>query len=153
MERTLVIFKPDSLNRGLVGEILHRFESKGLKIIGLKMMQLNDNLLHEHYFHLKDKPFFPKLKKFMQSTPSIVCALEGLNAVSVVRNLTGITKGYEALPGTIRGDYSISGQCNVIHASDTDTSAKVEVKRFFAEAELFDYVKVDLEYIYSEDEQ
>lgn len=153
MERTLVIFKPDALNRALVGEILHRFERKGLKIIGIKMVHLDDDLLHDHYAHLKDKPFFPRLKRFMQSTPSIVCALDGLNAVTVVRNLAGVTKGCDALPGTIRGDFSISGQCNVVHASDSITAGAIEVKRFFAESELFEYEKVDLEYIYSEDEQ
>ncbi|MEI8364422.1 MAG: nucleoside-diphosphate kinase, partial [archaeon] len=101
--------------------MLHRFERKGLKIIGIKMVHLDDDLLHDHYAHLKDKPFFPRLKRFMQSTPSIVCALDGLNAVTVVRNLAGVTKGYDALPGTIRGDFSISGQCNVVHASDSIT--------------------------------
>ena len=153
MERTLIIFKPDSLNRGLVGEILHLFERKGLKIIGMKMIHLDDDILENHYSHLKEKPFFPGLRRFMQSAPSIVCVLEGYNAVSVVRAMAGVTKGYDALPGTIRGDYSISKQCNVIHASDSETSAKVEVKRFFSESELFQYEKVDLEYIYDEDEQ
>ena len=152
MERTLVIFKPDSLNRGLVGEILHRFERKGLKIIGIKMMHLDDKIVHDHYGHLKDKEFFPGLKRYMQSTPSIVCALEGYNAVSVVRTLTGVTKGYDALAGTIRGDFSISKQFNVIHASDSETTAKIEVKRFFAESELFEYEKMDLEFIYDKDE-
>ncbi len=153
MQRTLVIFKPDALNRGLVGEILHRFERKGLKIIGFKMMHLDDDILQDHYAHIKDKPFFPGLKRFMQSTPSIVCALDGLNAVSVVRNLAGVTKGYDALPGTIRGDFSISKQCNVIHASDSETAGVIEVKRFFAESELFEYEKVDLEFIYDDEEQ
>jgi nucleoside-diphosphate kinase len=152
MERTLVIFKPDALNRALVGEILHRFERKGLKIIGIKMMHLDDKLIDDHYGHHSTKPFFSGLKRYMQSTPSIVCVLEGYNAVSVVRNLTGVTKGYDALAGTIRGDFSISKQFNVIHASDSETSSKVEVKRFFAESELFDYEKVDLEFIYDNDE-
>lgn len=118
MERTLVIFKPDALNRALVGEILHVFERKGLKVVGMKMMFLNDNLLDEHYSHLKNKPFFPRIKKFMKSAPSILCVLEGNNAVTVVRAICGVTRGYEAAPGTIRGDYSLSGQCNVVHASD-----------------------------------
>jgi len=153
MQRTLVIFKPDALNRGLVGEILHRFERKGLKIIGIKMVHLDDDILQDHYAHIKDKPFYAGLKRFMQSTPSIVCALDGLNAVSVVRNLAGVTKGYDALPGTIRGDFSISKQCNVIHASDSETAGVIEVKRFFAESELFEYEKVDLEFIYDDEEQ
>jgi len=152
MERTLLIFKPDALNRGLVGEILHRFERKGLKIIGIKMLHLDDKLIDDHYGHHSDKPFFPGLKRYMQSTPSIFCVLEGFNAITVVRNLTGITKGYDANPGTIRGDFSLSKQFNVIHASDSDISSKIEIKRFFAEAELFNYEKVDIEYTYDKDE-
>jgi nucleoside-diphosphate kinase len=152
MERTLIIFKPDALNRSIVGEVLHRFERKGLKIIGMKMVHIDDDLIQEHYFHLKDKDFFPRLKRFMQSTPSILCVLEGINAISVVRNLVGSTKGFEALPGTIRGDYSLSGQCNVVHASDSQVSSDIEIQRFFKDEELFNYEKVDLEYVYSEDE-
>ncbi|MCK9292495.1 MAG: nucleoside-diphosphate kinase [archaeon] len=152
MERSLIIFKPDSLNRALVGEILHRFERKGLKIIGMKMTYLDDDLLGQHYFHLKDKPFFPRLKRFMQSAPSIVAVLEGNNVIEVVRNLVGVTRGYEALSGTVRGDYSLSGQCNVIHASDSPVNAELEISRFFNHDELFNYEKIDLEYIYAEDE-
>jgi len=152
MQRTLIIFKPDSLNRALVGEILHRFERKGLKIVGMKMIRLDDDLLKEHYFHLKDKPFFPRLKRFMQSAPSIVAVLEGNNVVEVVRNLVGVTRGYEALSGTVRGDYSLSGQCNVIHASDSQVNSILEISRFFKDEELFDYEKIDLEYVYAEDE-
>lgn len=152
MERTLVIFKPDALNRGLVGEILHRFERKGLKLIGLKMMHLNDDLLGEHYFHLKDKPFFKHLKRFMQSAPSVLCVLEGANSITVVRNLVGVTKGYEAQSGTIRGDYSLSGQCNVVHASDSQVASDIEISRFFKDEELFSYEKIDLDFLYSVDE-
>ncbi|NCP72023.1 nucleoside-diphosphate kinase [archaeon] len=152
MERTLVIFKPDSLNRGLVGEILHRFERKGLKLVGLKMMHLNDDLIGEHYFHLKDKPFFPHLKRFMQSAPSVLLVIEGVNAITVVRNLVGVTKGYEAEAGTIRGDYSLSGQCNVVHASDSQVSSDIEIARFFKDEELFSYDKIDLDFVYSVDE-
>jgi len=152
MERTLVIFKPDSLNRGLVGEILHRFERKGLKLVGMKMMHLNDDLIGEHYIHLKNKPFFPHLKRFMQSAPSILLVIEGVNAISVVRNLVGVTKGYEAQAGTIRGDYSLSGQCNVVHASDSQVSSDIEIVRFFRDEELFAYDKIDLDFIYSVDE-
>ena len=152
MERTLVIFKPDSLNRGLVGEILHRFERKGLKLVGMKMVHLNDDLIGEHYFHLKDKPFFQHLKRFMQSAPSILVVIEGVNAINVVRNLVGVTKGYEASAGTIRGDYSLSGQCNVVHASDSQVSSDIEIARFFRDEELFAYEKIDLDFVYSVDE-
>ncbi len=152
MERTLVIFKPDSLNRGLVGEILHRLERKGLKIVGLKMMHIDDDVLGEHYFHLKDKPFFNHLKRFMQSAPSIFAVFEGANAISVVRNLVGVTKGYEAQAGTIRGDYSLSSQCNVVHASDSQVASDIEIARFFKDEELFSYEKIDLDFLYSVDE-
>ncbi|MFA5745494.1 MAG: nucleoside-diphosphate kinase [archaeon] len=153
MERTLIIFKPDALNRALVGEILHVFERKGLKVVGMKMTHLNDDILDEHYSHLKDKPFFGRIKKFMKSAPSILCVLEGNNVISVVRNLVGVTRGYEASSGTIRGDYSLSGQCNIIHASDSLVSADIEIARFFKDDELFDYEKIDLNYIYAEDEK
>ncbi|HOW29343.1 MAG TPA: nucleoside-diphosphate kinase [archaeon] len=153
MERTLLIFKPDALNRALVGEILHRFERKGLKIVGMKMMYLSDDLLDEHYSHLKDKPFFPRIKKFMKSAPSILCVLEGNNVISVVRNLVGVTRGYEAASGTIRGDYSLSGQCNVVHASDSIVASDIEIARFFKDNELFNYEKVDLNFVYAEDEK
>jgi len=153
MDRTLLIFKPDALNRALVGEILHRFERKGLKIVGMKMLYLNDDLLDEHYSHHKDKPFFGRIKKFMKSAPSILCVLEGNNVITVVRNLVGATKGYDASPGTIRGDYSLSGQCNVVHASDSLVSADIEIARFFKDNELFSYEKVDLNFVYAEDEK
>jgi nucleoside-diphosphate kinase len=152
MERTLVIFKPDSLNRGLVGELLHRFERKGLKLVGLKMIHLNDDLIGQHYSQLKDKPFFPHLKRFMQSAPSVLVVIEGMNAITVVRNLVGVTKGYEAQAGTIRGDYSLSGQCNVVHASDSQVSSDIEIVRFFKDEELFSYEKIDLDFLYSVDE-
>ena len=152
MERTLIIFKPDSLNRGLLGTILNRFERKGLKLIGMKMLYLNDDLLDEHYSHLRTKPFFGRITRFMKSAPSIVGILEGNNAVSVVRELVGETRGYDARAGTIRGDFSISGQCNAIHASDSVVNADLEIARFFKDEEIFEYEKVDLSYIYAEDE-
>ncbi len=152
MERTLIIFKPDSLNRSLVGAILTRFEKKGLKLVGMKMIYLDDDILDNHYAHLKDKPFFKRLTKFMKSAPSIVSVLEGNNAVSVVRDLVGETRGYDARPGTVRGDFSLSGQCNVIHASDSIVNADIEIDRFFKDHEIFEYDRVDLNYIYSEDE-
>ncbi len=153
MERTLIIFKPDALNRALVGEILHIFERKGLKIVGMKMVHLNDDMLEDHYSHHKDKPFFGRIKKFMKSAPSICCVLDGNNAVTVVRNLSGLTRGYEAAAGTIRGDYSLSGQCNIVHASDSLVAADIEIARFFKDEELFDYEKIDLNFLYAEDEK
>ena len=152
MEKTLIIFKPDAVIRGLVGEILHRFERKGLKLVAMKMIHLDDDTLGQHYFHLKDKSFFNRLIEFMKSAPAIACVLEGVNAVEVVRSLVGSTKGYEAATGTIRGDYSLSGQCNVVHASDSIVNADIEISRFFKNNELYDYEKIDLNYIYADDE-
>ena len=152
MERTLVLIKPDAIQRGLAGQIIARFEQKGLKLIGIKLMRLNDELLNEHYSHLLDKPFFGGTKRFMQSTPVVAICWEGLDAVETVRRLCGITKAREAAPGTIRGDLAMSVQANLVHASDSLETAKLEVARFFADAELFEYDSVAQPAIYSEDE-
>lgn len=152
-ERTLVIIKPDALQRNLLGEIIHRFEKKGFKIIGLKMVKLDGVILSEHYAHHKDKPFFESLTKFMKSSPCVVVVLEGLEAIKVVRFICGKTSGREADCGTIRGDFSMSAQANIVHASDSAETAKIEIKRFFKEEELFDYKKIDFEFIYGEEER
>lgn len=152
-EKTLVLIKPDALQRGIVGEVIHRLEKKGLKLVGCKMVQMSDQLTEEHYSHLKEKPFFGGIKKFMQSTPVVALALEGQQAVEVVRRLTGPTKGHEAPTGTIRGDLCISGQANIIHASDSSETAEVELKRFFKDGELFDYPKSGIEFVYGVDER
>ncbi len=119
MEKTLVIFKPSSIERGLVGQILTRFQQKGLIIAGLKMMQLDEAVLREHYAHLVDRPFFPWILDSMMASPVIVMCLMGRDAVKVVRLMTGATNGREALPGTVRGDFSLSGQENIVHASSS----------------------------------
>ena len=152
MERTCILIKPDALQRNLLGEIIRRFERKGLKIVGLKMMQLEDVVLEDHYVHHKDKPFFGKLRDFMKSTPVIAVALQGLDAVDAVRIIVGTTKGREADAGSIRGDLAMSIQTNLVHASDSIENAQSEIKRFFKEKELFHYKKVDLNFVYSEDE-
>lgn len=152
MERTLVLIKPDAIQRGLAGRILSRFEDKGLKIAGIKFLSLSDDLLNEHYSHLVDKPFFPGTKSFMQSTPVIAVCLEGLEAVDTVRGLCGITKARAAAPGTIRGDWAMSVQANLVHASDSLDTAATEVQRFFKDGELFDYQSASTATIYSEDE-
>ncbi len=152
-EETLVIIKPEGLQRNLLGEIISRFERKGLKIIGLKMVHLGDVILNDHYFHHKDKPFFDSLKEYMKSSPVIVMVLSGLKAVSAVRLIVGPTKSYEADAGTIRGDLSLSTQTNIVHASDSVENAQIEIKRFFGEEELFEYRKIDMEYVYGEDER
>ncbi len=152
MERTLVLIKPDAVQRGLVGRILARFEDKGLKVAGMKFMTLTDALLNDHYSHLADKPFFPGTKRFMTLTPVVAVCLEGLDCVETVRRLCGITKAREAAPGTIRGDWAMSVQANLVHASDSLETAKTEVARFFAAAELFEYDSALTSSIYSEDE-
>lgn len=149
-EKSLIIIKPDAMQRNLVGEIINRFERKGLKIIGLKMMSVEDAVLEEHYAHIKDKPFFPGIRDFMKSCPVIVMALEGINTVSSVRLLVGVTKAWEADAGTIRGDFSLSTQSNIVHASDSVENGEVEVKRFFSEEEIFEYAKIDTDFIYAE---
>lgn len=153
MQKTLVIIKPDAINRSLVGQIISRFENKGLKLAGMKMEYLKDEILTEHYSHLKDKPFFKGILKFMKSTPAILMVIEGSNAIEVVRNLTGPTYGVEAPAGTIRGDYSLSRQNTIIHASDSLENAEKEIKRFFKKEEIHKYDKVDFDMIYSEDER
>ena len=152
-ETTLIIMKPDAVLRNLLGEIVGRFERKGLKIVGMKMVKLEDTLLENHYSHLKDKPFFESLKNYMQSSPVIVMARSGVNAVSATRLIVGPTKGYEADAGSIRGDLSISGQTNIVHASDSPETAKEELERFFSKDELFNYDRQDLDFIYGEDER
>ncbi len=138
MERTLIILKPAALQRGIVGEILSRFEHKGLYFVGMKMMQLDDAILNVHYGHLKEKSFFGDVKAAMSVSPVIVVCLEGVEAVRVVRTMVGVTNGRNADPGTIRGDYSMSVEQNVIHASDSIETAQVEIKRFFKDEELFE---------------
>ena len=152
-EKTLVLIKPDAIQRGLVGEIMTRFEKKGLKLVGLKMMTLDEMVLREHYAHIADKPFFPGVAKFMQSTPVVAMCWEGLDVVGTVRKITGITKAREAEAGSIRGDFAMSVSCNVIHASDSVETAEKEVKRFFKEDELHGYDKSEYMHVYGEDER
>jgi len=152
LDKTLVILKPSAVQRGLIGEIIHRFERKGLMLTGLKMVWLTDEILSEHYAHLKDKPFFQRVKDSMSVCPVIVCCWKGKDAVRVVRALTGVTNGREALPGTIRGDYSMSMQENILHASDSPETAVVELQRFFNDDELFDYNLNLISNLYAPDE-
>jgi len=153
MEQTLVLIKPDGIQRGLVGEISSRFERKGLKIIGIKMVRLDEEILKEHYSHIADKPFFSGTAKFMKSTPVIAMVLEGLECVEAVRLLCGITNARKADAGSIRGDLAMSIQCNVVHASDSEETAKKEVARFFSKEEIFSYSKDEYMHIYADDER
>ena len=139
MERTLVILKPGCLQRGLIGEVISRFEKRGLKLVAMKMVQLDEEILKVHYAHLLDRPFFPWLRDGMMAAPVILCCWEGYSAVQVVRDMAGATKASKAVPGTIRGDYSLHTPHNVIHASDSDESAKREINLFFKEDEIIDW--------------
>jgi len=152
-EKTLVIIKPDAIQRGLVGQITARFEQKGLKLIGTKMVRLEADILREHYAHIADKPFYPGVEEFMMSAPAIVQCWEGLDVVNTVRKITGITKAREAEAGSIRGDFAMSVACNVIHASDSVDTAKAEVSRFFTEENIFEYEKSDYMHVYHEEER
>ena len=152
-EKTLILLKPDALQRSYLGEIIARFERKGLKIVGLKMAKPTEAIWDEHYKHHKDKPFFGRLKSFMSSGPLVAVVIEGLEAVTVIRKMAGSTSGREALPGTIRGDFSLSGQANIIHASGTVEEANEEIYRFFNEDELFEYTKPEFEWVYSDEER
>ena len=151
MEKSLILVKPDGIQRGLVGDIINRFERKGLKIIGIKMLNVEDAVLEQHYSHLSDKPFFADIKKFMKSSPIVALALEGgEGSVAAIRTLVGPTKGQEAPAGTIRGDFGLSGSNNIVHASDSVENGATEVKRFFDSDELFDYEKTDYLHVYGE---
>jgi nucleoside-diphosphate kinase len=153
MERTLVLIKPDALARGLVGEVTTRLERKGLLLVGCKMMRLGDAVLADHYAHLVDKPFYPRIAEFMSSLPVVAQCWEGVEAVRVVREMTGVTNSRDATPGTIRGDMGMSLQCNVVHTSESTEVAASEVARFFDDAELHDYAPSHLDVLYAVDER
>ena len=151
-EKTLVLLKPCTLQRGLVGEVIKRFEQKGFHLCGMKMMQLDDAVLSEHYAHLASKPFFQRVKDSMMAAPVIAMCWEGVDAVEAVRKLTGVTNGRKAEPGTIRGDFSMSFQENIIHTSDSPENAVIELNRFFKPEEIFDYTPGVFQYLYANDE-
>lgn len=153
MERTLIIAKPDAVQRGLVGEIIRRLENKGLKLIGLKMMRLDTAILRAHYAEHIEKPFYAGLEEFMKSSPVVVMAWEGYQCVDSVRILVGATNPREAAAGTVRGDYAVGTGRNLIHASDSTGSGKAEVARFFADNELFEYDKSEYIHLYEEIER
>ena len=136
-ETTLILFKPDCVQKRLSGEVLKRFETEGFAVRGLKMMNLSDAILKEHYAHVADKPFFPEIVKFMQSSPVVALALSGENVIARVRDLLGPTDSTKAPTGTIRGDFGENMMVNVCHASDGPETAAAEVKRFFGEGEVF----------------
>ena len=152
MQKTLVLIKPSAIQRHLVGEVVSRFEKKGLQIVGFKMMNLSDETLQIHYAHLVTRPFFKRIKDSMQVTPIFALALKGLDAVEVVRKMSGETLGREAEPGTIRGDFSMSIQENIVHTSDSPDNARIELERFFNEDEIFEYQPLLFSHLYANDE-
>jgi nucleoside-diphosphate kinase len=138
METTLILLKPDCVTKGHCGDVLQRFEKAGFRIRGCKMMRLSTEILREHYAHIAHKPFFPEVEEFMQSSPVIAVALTADGVIEKVRALAGPTDSKKAPAGTIRGDYGVDVMINIVHASDSPETAKVEVPRFFAANELFD---------------
>jgi nucleoside-diphosphate kinase len=139
METTLIIFKPDAVQRGLTGRILTRFEDKGLQVVGMKLMQISQQLAATHYEAHKERPFYPGLVKFMTSSPVVVLALKGNGAITIARNLMGATFGSKAAPGTIRGDFGVSNSFNLIHGSDSPEAAERELRLFFKPEELLSW--------------
>lgn len=152
MEQTLVILKPSCIERCLIGEVISRIQNKGIIITGMKMMQLNEEILREHYAHLTDRPFFPGLCASMMASPVVCMVLKGVDVVSVFRKMTGATNGRNAEPGSLRGDFCMSGQANIIHASDSPENAKIEINRFFKPEEVFDYTPGNMDFLYATDE-
>ncbi|AIY90369.1 nucleoside-diphosphate kinase [Geoglobus acetivorans] len=148
MERTFVMIKPDGVQRGLAGEIISRFERKGLKIAAMKMLWISRELAEQHYAEHKEKPFFNALIDYITSGPVVAMVVEGRNAVSVVRTMIGKTNPAEAAPGTVRGDLAMDTGRNVVHASDSLQSAEREIGLFFKPDEIFDYAKVDEDWVY-----
>ncbi len=148
MQKTLVIIKPDAVQRRLVGKIIKRFEDKGLEIIGLKMTVISEELVKEHYSAHVGKDHYEKLVKFMTSGPVVMMALRGKKAIEVTRKLMGSTFGHEANPGTIRGDFAISKRFNLLHGSDSEESAEKEISLFFENGELIQNDQSGLKWIY-----
>ncbi|HRJ47378.1 MAG: hypothetical protein RLZZ129_1728 [Verrucomicrobiota bacterium] len=137
MQKTFVIFKPDCMEQRHVGEVLARFEKAGFSVIGCKMARLTPALLREHYAHVASKPFYPEIEQFMSSRPVIMMALQGEDIVAKVRELLGPTDSRKAAKGTIRGDFGTEMMKNVVHASDSDENAQIELARFFQAGEIY----------------
>jgi nucleoside-diphosphate kinase len=139
LQRTLLLVKPDGVQRQLVGRVLSRFEDRGLKLVGLKLVQVDRTLAEEHYAVHRDKPFFPGLVEFITSGPLVAAALEGPNAIAIVRAMNGATRPHEAAPGSIRGDLAVETAQNLVHASDSPENAAAELALWFRPEELLGY--------------
>lgn len=153
MERTLIIAKPDAVQRGLIGKIISRLEDKGLKLVGLKMIGLDETLLQKHYAEHLEKPFYAGLEQFMKSSPVTVMAWEGFECVNSVRIVVGATNPRQADAGTLRGDYAMGTGRNLIHASDSKINGEREVDLFFSDDEIFEYEKSEYAVIYEDFER
>ena len=153
MERTLIIAKPDAVQRGLIGEIISRLEQKGLKLVGIKMTTLDEGVLRNHYAEHLEKPFYEGLENFMKSSPVVLMVWEGFECINAVRTLVGATNPREAAPGSIRGDLAIGVGRNLIHASDSKESGEREVASFFKPDELVEYDKSEYLHLYEEFER
>lgn len=151
MERTLIIVKPDGVQRGLIGNVITCLEQRGLKFVGLKLLQLTPELAERHYAVHKGKPFYPGLVKHITSGPVVVGVVEGPNAISIVRTTMGATNPAEAMPGTIRGDYALEIGFNIIHGSDGPETAVQEINLFFQQEELVDYRLVTDRWLYEQE--
>ncbi|MDX1961752.1 MAG: nucleoside-diphosphate kinase [Pirellulales bacterium] len=152
MERTFILFKPDCVQRRLVGRVLGRFEDKGLNVIALKLLRVTPDLAKQHYAEHVQKPFYPALEKFITASPVIAAVLEGLEAIRVVREMLGATNGLKAAAGTIRGDFSSSRQMNLVHASDGPEAAAREIGLYFQPAELISYTGTITPWLRADDE-
>lgn len=139
MERTLILLKPDAVTKGICGKVITRFEEAGFKIRGCKMMKLDAKILRDHYAHIADKPFYPEVETFMQSSPVIALVLEGDGIVNRMRDMLGVTDSRKAAPGTLRAEFGVDMMVNVAHASDSAETAEKEVTRFFKGNELFSW--------------
>ncbi len=153
MQRTLILFKPDAVQRRLAGKLLSRLEDKGLKIVGLKMLKVTKELSAKHYAEHVSKPFYPLLEEFITSGPVVALVAEGPKAVQVVRGMMGPTNGAEAAPGTIRGDFGISRQMNLMHGSDSPEAAEKEIAVYFKPEELCDYTPTLAPWVCANDEK
>lgn len=153
MEKTLIIAKPDAVQRGLIGEIISRLERKGLKLVGIKMASLDEAKLRSHYAEHVEKDFYAGLEEFMKSSPVVLMAWEGYQCVESVRNIVGATNPRQAAPGSIRGDLAIGTGRNLIHASDSKASGQAEVANFFEAGELYGYDKSEYVHIYEDFER
>jgi len=152
-ERSLILVKPDGVQRRLIGAIVTRIENRGLKIVGMKMLNVTPELAQEHYAEHVEKPFYPLLEEFITAAPVVALAVEGPEAISVMRGMMGSTNGRESAPGTIRGDYGVSRQMNLIHGSDGPEAAARELSIYFKPEELLDYEPTLIEWVCADDEK